>query len=108
VTLIRIGSVGGLSDVELLERFVSGRDEAGEANFRALVARHGPMVLRVCRCVLNNPDDAKDAFQVTFLSPDGKRLLSAFEDATALVWDMAALIGGEDSSPLQVRASIDR
>jgi RNA polymerase sigma factor (sigma-70 family) len=67
-TLFRIGTVVGLSDAELLERFVAGRDEAGEANFRALVARHGPMVLRVCRSVLDDPHDAEDAFQVTFLA----------------------------------------
>ena len=40
-------------------------------------------------------------------SPDGKRLLSASEDATALVWDVAALIGRGDSSPLPVRASME-
>jgi RNA polymerase sigma factor (sigma-70 family) len=66
--LFRFGTVGGLSDTELLERFVSGRDEAGEANFRTLLARHGPMVLRVCRSVLDDPHDAEDAFQATFLA----------------------------------------
>ena len=66
-TLFRVGAVGGLSDAQLLERFVAGRDAAGEAAFRALVERHGPMVLRVCRGVLHDPHDAEDAFQVTFL-----------------------------------------
>ena len=67
-TLFRVGVVGGLSDAQLLERFVAGRDEAGEAAFRALVERHGPMVLRVCRSVLAESHDAEDAFQVTFLA----------------------------------------
>jgi RNA polymerase sigma factor (sigma-70 family) len=67
-TLFQAGAIGGLSDAQLLERFVAGRDEAGGANFRALVARHGPMVLRVCRSILHDPNEAEDAFQVTFLA----------------------------------------
>jgi RNA polymerase sigma factor (sigma-70 family) len=67
-TLFQFGAVGGLSDALLLERFVSIRDDAGEAAFRALVARHGAMVLRVCRNVLHDPHEAEDAFQVTFLA----------------------------------------
>ncbi len=31
-----------------------------------LVLRHGPMVLRVCRNLLQDPNDAQDAFQATF------------------------------------------
>ncbi len=60
--------VGGLSDEELIERFLhSGRDQA-EAAFRLLVVRHGPMVLGVCRHVLNQHQDAEDAFQATFIA----------------------------------------
>src|SRR5262249_39998029 len=58
------GVVAGLSDAQLLERFLSRGD--AEA-FEALVGRHGPMVLSVCRGILRDPHDAEDAFQATFL-----------------------------------------
>ena len=44
-TLFSVGTLGGLADQELLERFVSRRDEDA---FATLVHRHAPMVLRVC------------------------------------------------------------
>jgi RNA polymerase sigma factor (sigma-70 family) len=53
-----------LPDHQLLERFARNQD--GDA-FAALLGRHGPMVLGVCRSVLREPHDAEDAFQATFL-----------------------------------------
>src|SRR5580765_206527 len=60
--LVRDGA--GLTDGQLLDCFVSRREEAA---FEAMVRRHGPMVWGVCRRVLGGHHDAEDAFQATFL-----------------------------------------
>jgi RNA polymerase sigma factor (sigma-70 family) len=55
---------GDESDTQLLRRFVGRRDEGA---FAALLGRHGPLVFRVCRQVLQDSHAAEDAFQATFL-----------------------------------------
>ncbi|MFO0965529.1 MAG: RNA polymerase sigma factor [Gemmataceae bacterium] len=54
----------GMADADLLERFLTRRDEAA---FETLVGRHGSMVLAVCGRVLGDAHAAEDAFQATFL-----------------------------------------
>ena len=63
------GTLTGLSDAQLLSRYVEarGRDAIGEAAFRELVERHAAMVLGVCRQILRRRHDVDDAFQATFL-----------------------------------------
>jgi RNA polymerase sigma factor (sigma-70 family) len=53
-----------MTDAQLLECFVTRRDEAA---FAALVRRHGLMVWNVCGRLLRNIHDTEDAFQATFL-----------------------------------------
>jgi Sigma-70 region 2 len=65
--LSNLGAVGTMTDAQLLEWFISRRDEAAEAAFEELVIQHGPMVPDVCRRVLHDVHDAKDGFQATFL-----------------------------------------
>jgi len=58
----RTGS--GQTDRQLLDCFIAQRDDDA---FAAIVQRHGPMVLGVCRRLLPRHHDAEDAFQATFL-----------------------------------------
>jgi RNA polymerase sigma factor (sigma-70 family) len=65
--LIASGVVGHLTDGQILRRFLSDDHSDAGAAFTALVDRHGPMVLGVCREVLGDSHDADDAFQAAFL-----------------------------------------
>ncbi len=65
-TLYALGTLGSMTDAQLLALFLArGGDEAEDA-FSALVDRHGPLVLAVCRRMLKSTHDAEDAFQATF------------------------------------------
>jgi RNA polymerase sigma factor (sigma-70 family) len=58
------GTIAGLADGQLLERYLATGDQTA---FEALIDRHGPMVLGLCRRMLRDPRDIEDAFQATFL-----------------------------------------
>jgi DNA-directed RNA polymerase specialized sigma24 family protein len=65
--LFDLGVTSSASDGQLLEHFATGSAATAEAAFGALLERHGPMVLRVCRAILRDEHSAMDAFQATFL-----------------------------------------
>jgi RNA polymerase sigma factor (sigma-70 family) len=66
--LFRCGTVAGMTDGQLLERYATRRGPEAEVAFGALVTRHGPLVLGVCRQLSADTHDADDAFQTTFLT----------------------------------------
>jgi hypothetical protein len=72
--LNRDGSFARMGDGSLLERYLDGPDASRELAFEALVRRHGPMVLSLCRGVLRDEQAADDAFQATFLGSSAKRV----------------------------------
>ncbi len=63
-TLFDRGTLAYQTDSQLLQAFVA---DGHEAAFEQIIARHGPLVLRICRRSLDDPHDIEDAFQATFL-----------------------------------------
>ena len=62
--LVDPGTVAGLSERQVLARFVERGDAVA---FEAIVRRYGPLVLSVCRQMLRDANDVDDAFQATFV-----------------------------------------
>jgi RNA polymerase sigma factor (sigma-70 family) len=58
------GPAGEATDAQLLARFIKNRDESA---FAMIVERHGPMVLNICRRMLNDAHEVDDVFQAVFL-----------------------------------------
>ncbi len=75
---------GGLSDAQLLERFVRDREEAA---FEVLVWRHAPLVLGVCRRALRDEQEAETATEeLRLLDEEIGRLPAAYRAAVVLCY----------------------
>ena len=101
-TLYTLGTLSGLTDAQLLELFLTrGGDDAEDA-FAALVHRHGPMVLGVCRRMLPGSHDAEDSFQATFLIFRGRP--GCLDRAAAATGELAVRSRGPDGKASECRA----
>lgn len=105
-TLFRAGALAGLSDGQLLDRFVGGRDADA---FAALVDRHGPMVRRACRHALGDPHDAEDAAQATFLVLASRaRSIRRPESLAAWLHGVACRVAARARLDLARRRAVER
>jgi RNA polymerase sigma factor (sigma-70 family) len=98
------------SDAALLARFIAQRDEDA---FTALVRRHGPLVLGLCRRWLGSLHDAEDVFQAAFLvlarkaaSIRKRQSLASFLHGVALRLSARARMGAarRNRAPLEVKS----
>src|SRR5437762_11052137 len=64
----RLAAVASSGEQPLADFLARRSDEA----FAALLGRHGPMVLNVCRRILHDAHAAEDVFQATFLVLAGR------------------------------------
>jgi len=99
-------AAAGVSDAELLRRFVDQRDEAA---FELLLWRHAAMVLHVCRQVLSDEQAAEDAFQATFLVLARKcNSISRREALGSWLYRVAYHIALKAQAEMRKRTSIER
>src|SRR5438067_13120635 len=79
---MRAAKLAARSDLQLVEQALAGESDAA---FEAIICRHGGLVYRVCWRVLQQAQDAEDAFQATFLVL-AQRLHSVRKHASLASW----------------------
>ncbi len=77
--LFATGTLANVSDCQLLDQFISDGDEH---SFRELIARHGPLVLSICRRSLHDAHDIEDAFSGHLLDPGSQGRFVARSERT--------------------------
>jgi hypothetical protein len=80
--LYSVGVTAGLSDGQLLDQFLAGRNGVNEVAFAALMERHGPMVFQVCSKVLGNSHDGADQRNGVSFDPQDGSAVGGFQGAT--------------------------
>ena len=89
-------------DEQLIDTFLTGQKDDSETAFETLVKRHGPMVLRVCRHILGQDQDAEDAFQATFLVLRARQApseIAGYWDTGSAKWPDESRFGRENVAP---------
>jgi RNA polymerase sigma factor (sigma-70 family) len=100
------GSEGEPTDGELLRLYYERSDQDA---FARLVARHGPLVLGVCRRVVGDHHHAEDAFQATFLVLAGRASrLAAAESVAGFLHEVALRVGRKQRARLARASRRDR
>jgi RNA polymerase sigma-70 factor (ECF subfamily) len=104
--LIGAPEAGAGTDRQLLRRFAAYHDEAA---FAALVQRHGPLVLGVCRRILGNEHDAEDALQATFLVLARKASALRWRESVAgWLYEVAARVAAKARASAARRQACER
>ncbi len=107
--IFNLGAVGTVSDAQLLDWYISSRDESAEAAFEELMLRHGPMVLGICRNVLQDAHDAQDAFQAVFLVLANRaRSIRRKDSVASWLFGVAQRVAARARSRTARRRSIDQ
>ncbi len=98
--LNRLLTSNGVPDAELLRRFAADQDADA---FTAIVKRHGPMVLGLCKRLTRDAHAGEDAFQAVFLTLSRRaRTIRRPESLAAWLFGVARRVA------LKARAERDR
>jgi len=96
-TLYTVGTLGGQSDAQLLELFLAPNGDGAEDAFAALVCRHGPTVLGVCR-----PSEAATKRRASAPMRDPGGLAISFDSATWIGRSVPSLNASSVTLPMPI------
>jgi RNA polymerase sigma factor (sigma-70 family) len=107
--VFQVGAVGSVSDAQLLDWFLSRKEECADASFEELMIRHGPMVFGVCQSHLPHSHDAQDAFQAVFLVLANRaRFIRRKESIASWLFGVAHRVAARARNRAARRRALDR